>query len=145
MTTFIDDRVEPEIRRRDPVRVLVADDDDEMRKLMALMLRRYGYDVIEFHDGTQLHHYVRGLSSGTIRVVPHAIVSDIRMPGLSGLQLLRDLHSSALHIPTILVTGFGDAHTHAAAKRLGAVTVLDKPFPFGRLRQEVVRIAPMSL
>jgi DNA-binding NtrC family response regulator len=56
------------------------------------------------------------------------IISDVRMPGYGGLDLLASLRHANSRVPVILITAFGSASTHAAAKRLGAFATLDKPF-----------------
>jgi DNA-binding NtrC family response regulator len=56
------------------------------------------------------------------------VISDLRMPGITGLSVLGGLRDLELRIPFILITAFGDAGTHALAHQLGATAVLDKPF-----------------
>lgn len=109
--------------------ILLAEDDDQLRELLASQLRLSGHDVIEARDGKEVQTY---LDDCILRDIPrqraHVLVSDIRMPGLNGLRLLayaRDLGWSA---PTILITAFGDEETRKLAARLGATAVLDKPF-----------------
>src|SRR5215468_2968896 len=92
--------------------VVLAEDDREMRMLVATTLRRAGWDVIEARD------------DGTDCV----IVSDIRMPGMSGLDALERLRDIGWVGGIILITAFGDEATHARAHEMGANTVLDKPF-----------------
>jgi CheY-like chemotaxis protein len=111
------------------LKVLVADDHVQMRALLALRLREAGYDVVEVGDGaiawTELHDGLR--DDDNPRDVD-LFVSDIQMPGRSGLEVLRMLRGAREHLPVILMTAFGDAATHAEARRLGAVRVFDKPF-----------------
>ena len=110
-------------------RVLVAEDDDELRWLIARTLRKSGFDVVEASDGATLLDRI-----GEILLADRAlsgldlIVSDIRMPGLSGLDVLAGLQHSGCNVPVILITAFGDRETHEIAGRLGAVAVVDKPF-----------------
>ena len=61
------------------------------------------------------------------------VITDGRMPGCSGLDIVRAMHGFDPRVPVVLVTAFGSAETHAAAKSLGAVAVLDKPFEVERL------------
>ena len=68
------------------------------------------------------------------------IVSDVRMPGLDGLSVLRALRRHPWCPPVIIITAFGEAGLHEEALRLGATTVLDKPFEVDRLRAEVERL-----
>ena len=120
-------------------RVLVAEDDDELRWLIACALRKSGFDVIEAHDGTALLE-----RAGEVMVQEHTIggidliVSDIQMPGWSGLDVLAGLQHAGVQVPVVLITAFGDDKTHLQAARLGAVAVLDKPFDIERLRELVL-------
>jgi DNA-binding NtrC family response regulator len=65
------------------------------------------------------------------------IVSDIRMPGLSGMELLHAGREAEAFPPTILITSFGDRETHREARRLGARALIDKPFELDTLIEEV--------
>jgi len=115
--------------------VLLAEDDDEMRSLIARKLRRAGYDVIEVRSGAQLAELVE--DGGTVSLRPDGrpvalIVSDIRMPGFTGLEVLSMLRGTDWTVPVILITAFGDRDTHVEAMRLGAV-LLDKPLDLDEL------------
>ncbi len=122
-----------------PVRIVVAEDDDEMRTLLASALRRDGYEVIEVNTGDQLLHELGNelLQPSTMR--PDLIVSDIRMPGCTGIEVLAGLRRADWATPVILITAFPDGETHSEATRLGA-TVFDKPFDIDDLRTAVVTI-----
>ncbi len=111
------------------VRVLLAEDDDEMRRLIAETLRRDGYVVVEAPSGTDLMTVVGGLQGGESRnPIADVIISDIRMPGMDGLEVLREFRSRNLNMPFILITAFGDDETHRRAEELGATAIFDKPF-----------------
>lgn len=132
--------VRPAIARPARPRVLLAEDDDEMRSLLATALRRDGYDVRTCTNGINLLERVApSFPHGGIEDYA-LIISDIRMPGLSGLEVLADLQGHASAPPLILITAFGDDETHARAERLGALAVLDKPFPIDRLLDAAHRI-----
>jgi DNA-binding response OmpR family regulator len=111
------------------VRVLLAEDDRELRHLLAAGLRRHGYVVIEAATGFELLDRLDDLARRDETV--DLIVSDVRMPGPTGLVAVEGLrYGSSLAsaaTPVILITAFGDVATHAEARRLGAV-VLHKPF-----------------
>jgi len=115
-------------------RVLVADDDAEMRRLVAESLRKDGYEVIEEVDGGRLLVRVAAMYTFGRTVNPFdIIVSDIRMPVCSGLDIVQGLREAHWTTPVILMTAFGDDETRARAERLGAM-LLDKPFQMGALR-----------
>lgn len=112
-----------------PARVLLAEDDREMRMLLASALRRLGYEVVEAEDGAQLLDYLgSSLISPEWFSRPDIVVSDIRMPYWSGLDVVAGLRRAVQAIPVILITAFGDTETHHRARILGIAAVLDKPF-----------------
>jgi CheY-like chemotaxis protein len=117
-----------------PVRVLVADDDPDLRQVIAEALRAEGFDVLEAENGPQLLDLIgpalMGKPGGQ---APALVVSDFRMPGFTGMSVLGGLRQFDGRLPFILITAFGDPITHAEARRLGATAVLDKPFEMRRL------------
>ena len=119
-------------------RVVLAEDDADLRDMLASALRADGYDVIEAADGAELLAAVSrdpvGLAGAP---APAVIVTDIRMPGRSGLEVLADLRQAHVATPVIVITGFGDATALAEAKRLGVAAVFDKPFDLDDLRAAV--------
>ncbi|NQV22727.1 MAG: response regulator [Rhodopirellula sp.] len=128
-------------------RIVVAEDDDEMRSLVALTLRQDGYEVVECSNGIELLAELRKPSeSGD--VVIDLVVSDVHMPGISGLAVLQGLAQGNKSPRMILITAFGDSETHVEAQRLGAVACLDKPFDMevlmGLVHGVVPRAGPMT-
>jgi CheY-like chemotaxis protein len=125
--------------------VLVAEDDPEMRRLLATVLPRWGFDVVLAHDGDELTDRVQRFLHGTSEERAHPpdlIISDVRMPGHSGLSVLEYLREHDGKTPFVVITAFGDASTHAEARRLGAARVLDKPFDLNHLRATVLELVP---
>ena len=110
-----------------PPRILLAEDDVEMRALVSGDLRRAGYSVVECADGAAL---LRRLESAncTQGLGVDLVVADMRMPELTGLEVLERLRGADPFMPYIVVTAFGSVETRRAATRLGATAVLDKPF-----------------
>jgi len=126
-----------------PHHVLVAEDDREMRVLVADALRRDGYQVTEAESGSQLAEILgTDLLGGHEGSPIDLIISDIRMPGFSGLAVLRHLRRADWAMPFILITAYGDDETHQEARRLGAAAVFDKPFDVDDLRTLVLNIVP---
>ncbi|RKH16015.1 response regulator [Corallococcus sp. CA047B] len=118
-------------------RILVADDQLEMRTLIRKMLVRRGYEVVEASDGPDLVRVlIDGLTADESRA-PDLIITDVRMPGFTGLEVLARLRREQWNTPVILITAFGDAKLHGEAQRLGAAYVLDKPFELDELRDAV--------
>ena len=116
-------------------RILIADDDREMRRLLEHALARAGHEIDEASNGQQLLALVHEAATNGHR--PDVIVSDIRMPGCSGLHALAETRRLLPQTPVILITAFGDAQTHERAAQLGAVEVFDKPFDLGALLARV--------
>jgi CheY-like chemotaxis protein len=117
-------------------RVLLADDDFELRSLLSGELRQAGYIVTEVGSGTDL---LDRLASDLIQSNQpqfDLLVSDVRMPGWSGLEVLGGLRRAGLRLPVVLITAFGDSKTHRTAHKLGAA-LLDKPFDLDDFRGTV--------
>jgi CheY-like chemotaxis protein len=119
-------------------RILLAEDDVEMRRLLAQSLRVDGHEIIEVEDGTELLQYTRAmLTDPPDRIQVDMIVSDVVMPGLNGLEVLAALRRMGFKKPFILVTAFGDDELHQKARGLGAAACFDKPFDLDDLRMAV--------
>jgi two-component system response regulator HydG len=102
-------------------RILVIDDDSGVRESMARMLRGAGYTVLVAGSGEEGFDLARG-------DVFDVILSDMRMPGLSGLDVLRKLRDVNVDACFIVMTGFGTVDTAVEAMKLGAVDFVQKPF-----------------
>lgn len=114
--------------------VLLAEDDDELRSLLATVLRKDGHEVAEARTGVEL---LRALEAGAGGgCLPDVVVSDVQMPGLTGLEVASALRLAASRVPIVLITAFGDDDAHGRARELGAI-MLDKPFDLGALRATV--------
>jgi CheY-like chemotaxis protein len=114
------------------LRVLLADDDDDVRALIAASLAAEGIEVVEAKDGGEL---LERLSHAMAEpgAQPDVVVTDVLMPRLSGLGVLDALQRARLRFPVILVTVLNDDSVHVVARRLGAVRVLRKPLDLGDL------------
>ena len=120
-----------------PYVILLAEDDPELRALMASSLRRAGFQVREAKDGLQL---AESLDANVLydMPLPDLIVTDMRMPGMSGLQVLGAVRRNRWTVPVVMVTAFGDSELHAAVKQLGGL-ILDKPVEMAVLTSTVRR------
>jgi DNA-binding response OmpR family regulator len=131
-----DDREPTQPRARMPEgprpRVLIAEDDEEFRRLLVASFEKWGFAVIEARDGRELFALVDPVRGPTVDLV----VSDIRMPGVNGLDALAALREHDWQVPVVLMSAFFDPETHAEALRLGA-TLLHKPFPLATLERLV--------
>lgn len=130
-------------------RVLLGEDDVEMRSVLAEALRCRGYAVVECGDGMGLLNKL-----STVLLSPEItgrepeqfdlVISDIRMPGVTGLSILEGVRLFEGFPPMILITAFGDEKTHAQADQLGVAAMFDKPFDVDDLLQKVEELAPRT-
>lgn len=118
--------------------ILLVEDDGEMRRLLARTLERDGYHVVAATSGEEALDWLGlCLFDGSLQQVPALIVSDLRLPDFSGLELAEGLLASVEEIPMILITGFPSEQTYAEAFELGAARMLAKPFDLDELRLAV--------
>jgi FixJ family two-component response regulator len=101
--------------------VFVIDDDESMREALKSLIRSVGLKVETFASA---HEFLQGRRPD----LPACLILDVRMPGLSGLDLQRDLSEANIHIPIIFITGHGDIPMSVRAMKAGAVEFLTKPF-----------------
>ncbi len=107
---------------------MIAEDDVEMRKLIKRALEHQGYAVTECGDGYELFARLLALVETGQGLEQDLIISDIRMPGWTGIELLEEFNKKTGCPPVVLITAFGDQKIHDEAKRLGVAAVFDKPF-----------------
>lgn len=101
--------------------VYVIDDDPSVREAIKSLIRSVGMRVETFGSAQEF-------MASTRPVAPACLVLDVRMPGLSGLDLQRDLIEVGIRIPIIFITGHGDIPMSVRAMKAGAVEFLTKPF-----------------
>src|SRR5262249_38307222 len=115
----------------EPKRVLIADDELNMRRVLEAILRREGYDVLTAANGIEA---LAGMSSAV-----HAVITDLKMPGLDGMGLLRKLSADYPDVPVVMVTAHGSVENAVEAVKLGAFDYLEKPFEQEQIRQVVAK------
>jgi CheY-like chemotaxis protein len=98
-----------------------------MRSLVAHALREDGADVEELATGRDLLARVLAALDANA-AMPDVIVTDIRMPGASGLDVLRELRKRGCEVPVVLLTGFADQDLHDEVSSFSRATLFDKPF-----------------
>lgn len=116
--------------------VAVIEDDVDHRAALADLLEAHGLTVQSFEDG---HAALATLSATSAAEQPDLILTDLRMPGLDGLELLRRLREAAPRLPVVMLTGHGDVAQAVQAMRLGAEDFLEKPYDAGHLLSVVDR------
>jgi two-component system response regulator FixJ len=112
--------------------IFLVDDDDFVRESLSALLEAYDFKVEAFASGKDFLAAGDGRADG-------CLLLDIHMPGLSGIDVLKQLRTEQNDTPVILITGRRDQRIEAQAKALGVVALLDKPIPhtelFAALRQ----------
>jgi CheY-like chemotaxis protein len=120
-----------------PPLVLLAEDDVDVRCLVTTALRKEGWSVVEARDGADLLEQIgSALLFGNLRgdLAPVGLViSDVRMPGHDGLEVLAHLRRSEIDVAVILMTAYPDAITRGRAEGLGVDAFLQKPFEIDHL------------
>ena len=102
-------------------KILVVDDERSMREVLTLMLKREGYKVVSAESAERAGELIE-------REAYDLLISDISMPGASGIDLLRRVRENGLDMPVILITAFGSKETAIEALQLGAFDYFEKPF-----------------
>ena len=119
--------------RNGPLRVALAENDNAMRQLVTASLSREGFTVVECSDGEELAAVIESQIGGRKHPTIDVIVSDVQMPGRTGLECLRNMRQFNDKVPFIIITAFGDKTTYEDAFRSGATAVFDKPFDLEKL------------
>jgi CheY-like chemotaxis protein len=117
--------------------ILVVDDESDVELLFRQQFRR------DLHAGRFLMEFAQSASMALQRITDAGnqslilILSDINMPGMSGLELLPKAKAMRPDVPVIMITAYGDAETRRKALESGADALLTKPIDFGALRSEI--------
>jgi FixJ family two-component response regulator len=108
--------------------ISVVDDDDSFRLAIVGSLRSLGYAVQGFASAEE---FIAANGAGS----SDCVITDLHMPGMSGLDLMRQLHAQGAAVPTIVITGRPEQGLEAKAAAVGAVCLLRKPFETDALIQ----------
>lgn len=106
-------------------RIHVIDDDAGLREALAFLLDVNGFDAAFYASATEFLE--------ALPVADGCVLTDIRMPGLTGLDLIRELRSRGETLPVIVMTGHGDVALAVEAMKAGVIDFLEKPFDDGHL------------
>jgi len=112
-------------------RILIADDELNIRRVLEAILRRDGYDVVTAANGEEA---LAGMSRGV-----HTVITDLKMPGLDGMGLLRRLSVDYPDVPVVMITAHGSVENAVEAVKLGAFDYVEKPFDQEQIRQIVAK------
>ena len=113
-------------------KVFLVDDDASVRKALDRLIRAGGYEVEPLADAASF-------LMCPVPAVPACLVLDIRMPGMSGLELKAAIEGTSLALPVVFITGHGDEDVRAQALASGAVDVLFKPLDAAALFDAIER------
>jgi two-component system cell cycle response regulator CpdR len=113
--------------------ILLAEDDDSMRRFLAQALERAGHDVTAFGDGAEAYECLRGVRFDLL-------LSDIVMPGLDGIELAKRAADLDPTLKIMFITGFAAVALHPASDAPKHAKVLSKPFHLRDIVQEVERM-----
>ena len=115
--------------------ILVVDDEQNMRNTLAFILEAANYQITTAAEGREaLEEILAARESG--RPI-NLLITDIRLPGLSGLQLIDELHYLKIQIPILVITAYGDRALFHELMRTGCTDYLDKPFDYRELVERV--------
>ncbi|MBI3838048.1 MAG: response regulator transcription factor [Planctomycetia bacterium] len=112
--------------------VSVVDDDEQVRESLAALIQSMNLDVACYASG-------REFLDGYVAARPGCVVLDLRMPQVSGLEILDVLSSRGIHVPVIMISGHGDIPAAVSAMKAGAVDFLEKPYRGAVLMERVHR------
>ncbi|HET6612135.1 MAG TPA: sigma-54 dependent transcriptional regulator [Kofleriaceae bacterium] len=120
-------------------RILVADDEHNLRRVLAAILLRDGHEVIQAESGAEAVAALDGDAGIDV------VITDLKMPNVSGMDVLR--HASTVHpnTPVIMITAFGTVDNAVAAVKAGAFDYIEKPFEQEQIRQIVQKAVRQSL
>jgi two-component system response regulator PilR (NtrC family) len=110
-----------------PVKILVVDDDASIRNMLSIVLKKGGYQVTVAENSEMALKRLQSESFGLI-------ISDIKMPGISGIDLLKKTKTLQPEIPVIMITAFASANDAVEAMKLGAEDYITKPFNLDELK-----------
>ena len=114
-------------------RIMIVEDDDALRHILALRFSNGGYDVTAAASASE----ALAVSSGSYDLV----VTDVHLPGISGIELARTLHDCAPQVPVVFVSGDGDAHViREALETKSSAAYMIKPFQLCELDEVVALV-----
>ncbi|MFO0775774.1 MAG: response regulator [Nitrospiraceae bacterium] len=118
-------------------RVLIVDDEADIRKVVRMTLQKAGYDVLEAENGEKA---IETINFGENRVMLDVLICDIRMPKINGIEAIAYFRHNYMRVPIIVLTGFPDAEMASSLLRdEGIVDYLVKPVEGEKLKAAVER------
>ena len=115
-------------------RILVIDDEPSVRTVVRMTLEKAGYDVLEAEDGEQA---IEAINTGENRLVVDAVICDIRMPKINGIEAIDYFQREYPHVPLVILTGYPEIEMAVSFLRKGVADYLVKPVDAERLKDAV--------
>jgi two-component system chemotaxis response regulator CheY len=112
----------------------VIDDESSVRTVVRMTLEKAGYDVLEAEDGEQA---IEAINTGENRLVVDAVICDIRMPKINGIEAIDYFQREYPHVPLVILTGYPETEMAVSFLRKGVADYLVKPVDAERLRDAV--------
>ena len=117
-------------------RVMIVDDEPDIRKVVRMTLHKAGYDVVEAEDGQKA---IEVINTGENRLMLDVIICDIRMPKINGVEAITYFRKEYPRVPLIVLTGFPDTEMATSFLRDGVVDYLVKPVEGEKLKAAVAK------
>lgn len=117
-------------------RILVVDDEADIRKVVRMTLQKAGYEVLEAENGEKA---IETINSGENRLLLDVMICDIRMPKVNGIEAIAYFRQNYPRVPLIVLTGFPDTDMATSLLRQGVVDYLVKPVEGEKLKASVAR------
>ena len=117
----------------DRKRILIVDDEENSRTGLSKILTRSGYEVLTAGDGKEALEKVR-------QTTCHLVITDMKMPRMDGIALLREVKKVHPHIGVIMVTAYGEVDSYLEAMNLGAFEYLNKPLKVDELKRVISKV-----
>ena len=114
-------------------RILVVEDDEEMRSLLKDFIEAEGFEIDSVGNGSEAFRIL-------VRELFDLVITDIRMPGLTGLDIIPGIKKLQPETPIIAITAFGSEEVHRRAMERGATAYLEKPLRFHELKTMIHEI-----
>ena len=119
-------------------RILIADDEAALLKTMAFTLKRKGYDTVTVEDGQTAYNEILEAFHNNNNY--DLIITDIQMPGISGLDLISGIREAGINTPILAITGFGNMELAVDLMRAGCQDYLGKPFGMNDFIERIIKL-----
>ncbi len=117
-------------------RVMIVDDEPDIRKVVRMTLQKAGYDVVEAEDGQKA---IEVINTGENRLMLDVIICDIRMPKINGVEAIAYFRKEYSRVPVVVLTGFPDVNMATSFLNDGVVDYLVKPVEGEKLKAAVAK------